>query len=582
MIIAAMVGRFSAVSLCRLLIGSSVMPLAILASADARANDAGKTVTVPARLEVRFAPNVDPAGTAGMAVELQIPAPRLEAGKPLLRMPLILVSVPTAAYPASAIEAADTAGRLELTVQDEAPGPSGTYRNYVANRATQGPVTVRYRAVPREVSAATRNGPLFDLRREGDGLMGSGVYFMALPPDPAPINIRLSWDLPSGFRGVSSRGEGEQTWQGPADSLAYSFYATGPVRSLPEDGKGDFVLYWLKAPPMDPVALGTGAQRLYKAMAAFFDDKGSGYRIFARSNPYASGGGTALSRSFMFGYGSNGITSSTGTDMLIAHEMAHTWPKMAGDHPQTAWYTEGTAEYYSTLLSLRAGTIDHARFLSLINLKAEAYYTSPFQSLSNAEVGKKFWTDGRAQRVPYERGFLYLAGLDAQLKAASNGARSVDDLVLDVLKAQRGSAEVGVPEWRAMVVKALGAPAGQAFDDMVAGKLIVPPSATYGPCFQMVPASLRPFDMGFDGMRPGVVGGLRAGSAAELAGLREGDVVVKATPASQLRENPAMLAEMAVMRDGQPLTIRFLPRGKPVNGWQWQRVPGIPASDCKL
>ena len=268
--------------------------------------------------------------------------------------------------------------------------------------------------------------------------------------------------------------------------------------------------------------------------------------------------------------------------MLIAHEMAHTWPKMAGDHPQTAWYTEGTAEYYSTLLSLRAGTIDHARFLSLINLKAEAYYTSPFLSMSNTEVGTQFWTDGRAQRVPYERGFLYLAGLDAQLKAASNGARSVDDLVLDVLKAQRGGAEVGVPAWRAMVVKALGAPAGQAFDDMVAGKLIVPPGTTYGPCFQMVPTSLRPFDMGFDGMRPGVVGGLRAGSAAELAGLREGDVVVKATPASQLRENPAMLAEMAVMRDGQPLTIRFLPRGKPVDGWKWQRVPGIPDSDCKL
>ena len=294
MIIAAMAGRLFAVSLCRLLIGTLVLPLAALVSADARANDAGKTVPVPARLEVRFAPNVDPAGTAGMAVEMQIPAPRLEAGKPLLRMPLILVSVPTAAYPASAIEAADTAGRLELTAQDEAPGPSGTYRNYVANRATQGPVTVRYRAAPREVSAATRNGPLFDLRREGDGLIGSGVYFMALPPDPAPINIRLSWDLPPGFRGVSSRGEGEQTWQGPADSLAYSFYATGPVRSLPEDGKGDFVVYWLKAPPMDPVALGTGAQRLYDAMAAFFDDKGSEYRIFARSNPYAGGGGTAL------------------------------------------------------------------------------------------------------------------------------------------------------------------------------------------------------------------------------------------------------------------------------------------------
>lgn len=570
--------RRSCCSLIRVIFAA----LTAFAAAGARADDGGEAAPIPTQLEVKLTPKVDQTGATSLAVEMQIPAPHLKPGKPLLRMPLIIVSIPTAAYAASAIEAIDANGRLELTAADEAPGPSGTYRDYVTNRTTHGAVTVRYQTTPRHVDAETRNGPLFDLRREGDGLMGSGLYFMALPPDPASTNIRLSWDLPEGFRGISSRGEGEQTWEGPADSLAFSFYAIGPVRSLPDDGKGDFVFYWLKSPPIDPVALGADAKRLYQAMAAFFGDEGSEYRIFARSNPFAGGGGTALSRSFMFGYGSDGIISSNGADMLIAHEMAHNWPKMAGEHPQIAWYTEGSAEYYSTLLSLRAGTIDHARFLSLINRKAEAYFTSPFLGLSNTEVGAKFWSDGRAQRVPYERGFLYLAGLDAQLKASSGGARSVDDLVLGVLKAQRGGAEVGVTDWREMVVEALGEPAGQAFDDMVAGKLMVPPETAFGPCFQMVPTLLRPFDMGFDGMQPGVVSGLRVGSTAALAGLRNGDIVVKKTLASQLRENPTMLAEMEVLRDGQSLTIRFLPRGQSVEGWQWQRVPGIPDSDCDL
>ena len=548
-------------------------------AADAKAGKAAKPLPL---LAMTLSPRVEQGSAAEVAVEMRLSAAPLAAGEPLLRMPLILVSIPTAAYPASNIEATDAAGRLDLTAVDEAPGPSGTYRNYILGRATKGPVTVRYRTAPREIGATTRNGPLFDFRREGDGLMGAGVYFMALPPETAPMRIHLAWDLPPGFRGISSRGEGDQHWEGPADSLAFSFYAAGPVRSQPEDGKGDFVFYWLKQPPMDPIVLGTGAQRLYNSMAAFFGDSGSQYRIFARSNPYTGGGGTALTRSFMFGYGNNGVTNANGTDMLIAHEMAHTWPKMAGDHPQTAWYSEGAAEYYSTLLSLRAGTVDHARFLSLINLKAEAYYASPFLSLNNTEVGAKFWTDGRAQRVPYERGFLYLARLDAQLKAASGGARKVDNLVLEVLAAQRAGSDVGVPEWRALVVKTLGEPAGREFDDMVAGKLIVPPATTFAPCYQMVPASLRPFDMGFDGMRPGVVGGLREGSAAARAGLREGDIVIKSTPTSQLREDPAMMAEVEVMRDGKPLAIRYLPRGAPVKGWQWQRVPGIPESDCRL
>lgn len=533
-------------------------------------------------IDAILTPEFGAADEPAIGVTLRLSAPGLAPGAALLRMPVTLVGTPTAAYPAAAIAASDDAGPLILTASDEAPTSSGTHRNYLTARATAGPVTVRYRTAPRKVGPETRNGPLFDWRREGDGMMGAGVYFFAVPPGQATHRIRLTWNLPAGMRGVSSRGEGEQQWEGAGESLAFSFYAAGPVQSIPADGRGDFVFYWLKAPPFDPAVLGAGTERLYHSMAAFFGESGLSYRVFARSNPYPSGGGTALARSFMFGYGNGGQTGATGTDMLVAHEMAHTWPTMTGDHPLTAWYTEGAAEYYSVLLSLRAGTIDHARFLSLINRKAEGYYTGTYRALSNAEAGKLFWKDPRAQRVPYERGFLYLARLDGQIRARSRGKRSVDNLVLDVLARQRKGEIVGVPEWRGLVVAELGQSAGREFDAMVAGKLIPPPRQAFAPCYRLVPATLTRFELGFSDTRPDLVKDLRANTAAARAGLREGDAIVKMTPLAGVRDNPSAEMAMEVRRGDESVSVRFLPRSEPAAGWQWQRVAGVPDSACKL
>lgn len=533
-------------------------------------------------IDVVLEPVFDPAAGPALGVTLRLSAPDLTAGAALLRMPVVLVGTPTAAYPATVIAAADDLGPLVLTAADEAPGGSGTYRNYLVSRATAGAVTVRYRTAPRVVGAETRNGPLFDWRREGGGMMGAGVYFFALPPGEGKHRIRLSWNLPPGMRGVSSRGEGEQAWDDQPDSLAFTFYAAGPVQSAPADGRGDFVFYWLKPPPFDPATLGRSTERLFHSMAAFFGERGQAYRVFARSNPYPGGGGTALARSFMFGYGSNGQSHANGTDMLVAHEMAHTWPKLAGDHALTAWYTEGAAEFYSVLLSLRAGTIDHDRFLSLINRKAESYYTGAYRDLSNAAAGKLFWKDPRAQRVPYERGFLYLARLNGQIRAKSRGRRGVDALVLAVLNRQRGGQQVGVADWRQLVVAELGEAAGQELDDMTAGQLLAPPAEAFAPCYRLVPATLTRFELGFSEARPDMVRDLRAGTAAERAGLREGDVITAMTPLAEVRDNPAAEMVLEIRRGDQTLPVRFIPRSDPAAGWQWDRVAGVPDRACKL
>jgi len=95
---------------------------------------------------------------------------------------------------------------------------------------------------------------------------------------------------------------------------------------------------------------------LYGSMAKFFDDETGSYRVFVRRNPFKGTGGTGLARSFTFGYNFDAKPTVDSLQGLLAHEMAHTWPAMQGEHGDTAWYSEGTAEYYSTVLSFRSLT----------------------------------------------------------------------------------------------------------------------------------------------------------------------------------------------------------------------------------
>ena len=70
-------------------------------------------------------------------------------------------------------------GPIPLTEADEPPTPQGVYHRWSVGRATEGDVVVSWKAPPRRVTAATNNGPLFDLREEAGGFAGSGNGFFA-------------------------------------------------------------------------------------------------------------------------------------------------------------------------------------------------------------------------------------------------------------------------------------------------------------------------------------------------------------------------------------------------------------------
>jgi hypothetical protein len=530
-------------------------------------------------------------------VTMVIEHPNVAAGSTLLRMPLVVASIPTARYDGDAIQALDGSGALPLTQKDAPPTSFLSNRDWIPSRATVGNVTLHYRAPPRVVTAATRTGPLFDLREEAGGVHGAGWTFLAVPINSEPYQIKLHWDMadmPAGSRGIWSFGEGDTTKVAPAEQLVSSFYFAGPVKSFPAQPTGRFAMYWLSEPPFDVAAAAGMIQKLFDYMSLFFHDDGASYRVFMRKT-LANGGGTALTRSFMFGYSESKPPTAESLEGLIAHEMVHNWPLLSGDHADTSWYSEGAAEYYSVVLSYRAGLSSPDEFLKRVNEHASGYYLNPLQSLANRAADAIYWKDSRAGHVPYGRGFMYLASVDAQIRARTHNKRSLDDVVLELLNRTRAAEasggkvkSPGVADWQELIAKELGSRGVRGYENMVAGMPIAPPANTFGPCFQPFRAAVgRPLDPGFDisslsGPKR-VIKGLVAGSPAAQAGLLDGDEVIAAPDLGDptFRDADKPLA-IKVRRAGQELSMSFVPAGKPVMGYQWKRNGHVSDSDCKI
>lgn len=538
----------------------------------------------PAPLDIVLTPR--PAQDR-LGVVMTLAKPDLKAGEGVVRLPLILVGIPSARYDGDALTARDDAGPLPLTQSEEPPTPQGVYRRWSASRPSQGDVVVSYAAPPRVVTAATNNGPLFDLRTEAGGFVGAGVGFLATPVKPGPWQVRLRWDLsasPAGSRGAWTYGDGAVDIVLPSDALSFSYFAAGPFKSHPAQ-PGRFSLYWLGEPPFDAKALGERTEALFNPMAAFFGDAGGDYRVFMRQNPYKGTGGSALGRSFMFGYHPPAKPSLDDLQGLVAHEMAHNWPRMQGEHGDTAWYSEGMAEYYSVMLAHRAGLLPADRLLEDLNEKAQAYYSNPYRGLSNAEGGKLFWSDPIAQTIPYGRGFFYLLNTDAAIRKASGGKRSLDDLAKAMYRRSTAGQPYGADDWLALVGQEIGAERARAdYDHMVSGGLLKP-ADRFAACFKVVAKESRPFELGFARASLNdarIVRDLVPGSAAAKAGVLDGDVITETDPIDEVRKDPTRSLRLVIRRGDESKTIVYSPRGAPREGYAFTRDPAASAAACQF
>lgn len=520
-----------------------------------------------------------PDGVGFVDVTLTVEGVDAAAGAPLLTLPVVIANTATVADTLSGLEARDASGAVTLTAKDD-PVALAYARHWSPSRAVKGDLVVRYRAPIDNTPPKRGSGPPYQLRTEGGGMSGVGNTFVILPETNQPYRLALKWDLSAlGGQATSSYGDGDvELPAGPAGRLSSTVFMAGPMHRYPVGGSKGFSAAWLGTPPFDPAPTMVWTEKLHGWMTKFWQDTSEPpYRVFLRYNPINAGGGAALTNSFLTTYGKTG--SGDALKGTLAHEMTHTWTS-AGTVGQ--WYGEGNAVHYQRLLPLRAGLFTPQEFLDDLNETARRYYSNALNDTPNDQIAARFWEDTRVRVLPYDRGAMYFAVLDGKIRRASGGKRSVDDLIRTMVK----SKGEGIDEayWLSLVEKELGPEGRKVHEDMLAGKLMLPESGDYGPCFSRTTAKARRFELGFE--PKSLVGDVKTirdlipGSEAAKAGLKNGDVVTYAQALDGVQGDQTRMLTLQVTREGKTFPISYLPRGEEVDVYQWTRVAGAPDSAC--
>ena len=524
------------------------------------------------RLTVRLAPRiVDPqAGVARIAVTEAVSELTLAADAPLFVHQNMAPRM-TAPVRIEDLAVADASGPVPL-VDDGKPGQ----RSWRAGRAVTGPLTARYVVV---VENASGGGLSAIPHVDGPGVLGSGNMLLLMPQLPGDHEIEIEWDLsrmPPGASAVTTFGDGDQRLApGPLARLNFAMFVAGDVKRFQ---RGPFGVYWTGAPGFDVAKASGWIADLYGWMSRYFGDPElPRYSVFLRENLMAPGNGVAAPMSFVLGFGPE--TSVEGMKTILGHEMTHTWT--AADLGK--WYSEGNAVYYQARLPWLAGMISTEDYLRDINLTAARYFANDVITAPDTTIVPNFWTDMRYNVLPYDRGAFYFATLDARIRKSSGGKRSVDDLVRAMVARDRTGQPVTLDVWLALLRADLGE-AGPAFHEaMIRGVPIDPPSDAFGPCFRRVATTFRRYDLGFGGpeiARRTVVEGLRPGSEAARAGLRDGDRVDYQTSTEGAQRDPDKTLTMHVTRGYAKFDVTYLPRGSSVPGYRWERDPTAADATC--
>lgn len=524
-------------------------------------------------------------GLARMDVELRIPAMEAEAGQAVLTLPVVIANTDTVAATLMDLVMTDAEGVVPLTFRDD-PAALVYARHWIAGRAVSGDVTVRYRAPIDNTPPRRGSGPPYSLRTEGGGVSGVGNTFILLPEDERDYRIALRWDLKGlapDAGATSSYGEGDVDLEpGRADRLSSTVFMAGSMEREPQPvSNAGFSAAWMGDTPFEARPLMAWTHRLHGWMSRFFAEPGEPpYRVFMRFNPINAGGGVALTRSFLVTYGK--ATDPADLKSTLSHEMIHTWTQWDG---RGQWYGEGIAVYYQGLLPYRAGLITADDYLADINDTARRYYSNLLNDTPDDQIAPRFWEDSRIRVLPYDRGGIYFAVVDGKIRRASQGARSLDDLIQEMNRRRRAGEAVDEAAWIGLLTAELGEDGKTLHAAMKAGELMVPEPGDYGPCFTRYVGRARRFDLGFD--PKSLVGdvktirGLVAGSAAERAGIRNGDVVTYAVAMDGVQGDQEATLTLQVTRGENRFSVTYLPRGEEVDVYQWRPIPDGADAVCK-
>ena len=448
---------------------------------------------------------------------------------------------------------------------------------YQAVKPVDGKVTVEY-----TITAASpiRNpGAYIDMQKSGGGLTGSFLSILLLPPFEKELFVRLEWDLAKGNTAVSSFGVGNVT-SSPSlsyESLQYAQFIVGNLHMypnpLPEKG------FSVAGLGLNEEKIGNSLpkfQNVYEYLRKqFHTSPDLAFRFFFRSYPeiYFPSGSAVQGD----GYGSfllcippsEQLKDNDDMLSLISHEMLHIF--ITGVNRE--WYSEGIVEYLSTVLTYQGKFYSDEFYLKSINEKAAGYYTNEMRMQPDDTDSSMKFSTTNSWTLPYNRGFLYFANLDAKLKALTRDNKvTVLSLALEIEKLKH-TQKITEKTWTDLLQKRAGNWAVEDWEAMKAGKLMMPYPGVFGKNFVAEKLEAGVFDLGFNkskGATKGqIIRDLIKGSNAEKAGIKEGDEVIEPVDLYPYYGSYDKLLTLKVKRNNEILSFSFSPRRGAVEAYRW-------------
>lgn len=424
-------------------------------------------------------------------------------GRPVFRLDDEVMGTSGVAALITDATARDTRGPLPLArrVQDRV-------LEFVPSRDATGTITFEYRA--RSVPTSEK-GALEGLRHDATGIGGHGRHFIVLPESRHQYRIQISWSAPQ--CPATTRGEGMSTFGRAASSETVAelsalreavYYWGRPHQTSVDDGSLHLRTAWFGKPAFDAADAGAWAAKIFAAERAFFaDDDPNPYSVFVRvlQSHEDRANGIGQETSYLAWIGPR-TTFARRLKVNIAHEMLHRWLghrlRLRGPEGTAYWFSEGFTVHYSNVIAFRAGLLSVEEFLESLNDIATRHFDNKRAAATNDEIRRDFYRDPAVSIVPYTRGALYAAELDAALRSASHGKRTLDDVLRELYdKSRAPGGHDGLPAdaVRRLVQTALGRAGVDRYDAVIVrGGHPQPPVNAYGPCFTRKPRESNGFE----------------------------------------------------------------------------------------
>jgi len=397
------------------------------------------------------------------------------------------------------------------------------------------------------------NNALVRPQRDNDTNTTANFDWQRLPP---------SWVVATSFGAGASAGDRCQTYSGKSIDIIHGLYAAGDFRVRRfKIGRRAAVLAVRGTWTFTDDEAMAQIQKVVGVVRDFWRDDNFPY-FLVTLKPYDRDTGSSDGSAFTNAFWMYISRQDSFASLLpqLAHEAFHAWnvARMGALSNEadraTTWFKEGFTNYYAYLLLYRAGV-----------LPARTYVDSLNQDL------RKFPTSND----PYVRGRILALWLDAAIRRDSQGQRSLDDVMFDMVRTSTQS--ITLARTLDTAGRYLSADARRQLQRAVVehGDLAAPEAVpSLGACVRPALEDLPTFDLGFDlaasATAKQAVGVVPDGPAF-AAGLRNGQVLGRI---SVYNGQADRLATVIVRTDNGDQPIAFYPRGKAIPGWQYRLDQG--------